>query len=78
MRAFILFVLAIWLLNKLGVFRFMFRSIITRAVKNQYKENSSSYNKTHRKEGEIYINDKDSPKGRTGDTGDYVDYEEIK
>jgi len=78
MRAFILFVLVIWLLNKLGVFRFMFRSMITRAVKNQYKESNSSYNKSQRKEGEIYINNNESSKGMTGDTGDYVDFEEIK
>jgi len=79
MKYFILFVLVIWLLKRLGVFRFMFRSLVTKAVNekfNQHTENTDY--QQHREEGEVFISKKKSSKGHTGNTGDYVDFEEIK
>ena len=72
MKVFILFVLVVWLLKKLGVFRFLFTSLVTRAVNNQYKGNRTNHQE--RREGEIFINNNTS----SNSNGEYTDFEEVK
>ena len=73
MKYFILFVLIVWLLKRFGIFRLLFRSLVTKAVNNQYRGNETTFEQ--RKEGEIFIN---KNRSSNNNPGEFTDFEEVK